>query len=238
MFRSLFKRLFLLTTFYNSAIKRTAVFTGLHKKQRWIKALFMLLLFGQCSSPQRPYINLEKVQMRTHQGIAYCNQQPCTGRLYRLYPLSADTLEYIEYLNGRVDGVSKKFYRGGKLQELRYFTNGKKEGIYQAWHISGQLKLAYHFMNDEYEGTCRDWNEHGRLIQLKNYRQGHEHGLQQIWDAAGYLWANYEVRNGRQYGITGKKGCATLATKSLSIDDPKDRSTKLQQTPSHFEVQH
>jgi antitoxin component YwqK of YwqJK toxin-antitoxin module len=234
----LVKRFFLLATFFKCTISTSAVCVSWHKKQRWIEAFFALFLFSQCSSPQRPYINLEKVQMLTQQGITYCNERPCTGRVYRLSPLSADTLEYYEYLNGRADGASKKFYHSGKLQEVRYFTDGKKEGIYQAWHINGQLKLEYHFMNDEYEGSCRDWNERGRLIQMKNYRQGHEHGLQQIWDAAGNLWANYEVRNGRQYGITGKKGCATLVTKLLPIDDPKGRSPKLLQTPSRFEVQH
>ncbi|MGF1923010.1 MAG: toxin-antitoxin system YwqK family antitoxin [Bacteroidia bacterium] len=188
-------------------------------QERFRNSIFIALsfAFAACQSgptaiiKQTPLVNAEKVELAMVSGIVLHEQKPFTGRVFTLFPRTADTSEVSGYLDGREHGQWKKFYRSTKIKEIRYFKNGQKIGFYQAWWENGNQQLEYKFVADEYEGECREWNEEGQLSRIMNYRKGQEEGKQQWWYDGGKIKANYVIKNGRRYGLLGTKNCINVS---------------------------
>jgi antitoxin component YwqK of YwqJK toxin-antitoxin module len=144
-------------------------------------------------------------------GIILWHEKPFTGRIFALYPSSADTAATQEFINGLENGEWKKWYPGHQIKEIRFFDNGKKVGVYTIYWENGNKQLEYHFVNDEYEGLCREWNEAGNLTRGMNYVKGHEEGSQKWWYDNGKIKANYVIINGRRFGLLGTKNCINVS---------------------------
>lgn len=144
-------------------------------------------------------------------GTLYFEQQPFSGSLYSLFPTTDDTAAIASYVNGREEGIWKKFYPDGAILETRRFEKGKKTGELIAWWPNGEKQLHYVFSNDEYEGTCREWNESGMLTREMNYRKGYEEGSQKWWYDNGKIKSNYIVLEGRRFGLLGTKNCINVS---------------------------
>jgi antitoxin component YwqK of YwqJK toxin-antitoxin module len=144
-------------------------------------------------------------------GILNQGKRLFTGTIYTLFPGRKDTAEIAGFLNGRENGIRKRYYPNGHLKEIREFENGNKVGTYQAWWENGRNKLEYHFEKGDYEGTCREWNEEGSLVQEMNYRNGFEEGAQKMFYDNGKVRSNYVIINGRRYGLLGTKNCVNVS---------------------------
>ncbi|MEI6264615.1 MAG: toxin-antitoxin system YwqK family antitoxin [Sphingobacteriia bacterium] len=156
-------------------------------------------------------VNQSDSSIRNQNGILYQKNQLFTGRIYGLYPSSADTAAIQEFENGLENGEWKKWYPGHQIKEIRFFENGKKIGLYTIYWENGKKQLEYHFVNDEYEGLCREWNEAGNITREMNYVKGHEEGSQKWWYDNGKIKANYVIINGRRFGLLGTKNCVNVS---------------------------
>lgn len=188
-----------------------------HSLSRIIIA-FLALTFWRCQHQEDtnlPVLNLQHVEAKTKQGVFYVNDTVFSGRIYGLFPGTADTSFVKSYLMGKEHGEWKQYFPAGQLREVRYFKQGKKEGEYQAWWPNGEQRLLYHFADGEYEGNCQEWNVEGVLIKDMNYRQGYEEGSQKLWYNNGKIKSNYVMKGGRRYGLLGTKNC-TNVTDSIS----------------------
>ena len=65
-------------------------------------------------------------------------------------------------LTGKING---KNYKGE-------FVNGKKEGLHRKWHDNGQLEKEGSYVNDKREGLWRFWGENGQLEKEESYLNG------------------------------------------------------------------
>lgn len=159
-----------------------------------------------------PYIYVNAAQDNTEiiNGICYTDKKPFTGCLYALQPGAKDSLFACCYIAGKEDGYAKKWYPGGAVKEIRYYSEGRKTGTHKGFWPDGSLSFRFHYVQDIYEGTQYRWFESGRLYTQKNYHKGQEEGMQQEWDTTGKLTVNYQSLNGRQYGNIGKKNCSSL----------------------------
>ena len=144
-------------------------------------------------------------------GVLQFQDHPFSGTLYQLYPGTKDTSSLENYLQGREDGIWKKYYPSAKIREIRTFEHGQKTGKYLAWWENGNKQLEYYFANDEYEGTCREWSEAGTLTKEMNYQHGYELGHEQCWYDNGKIKANYVMKDGRRYGLLGTKNCINVS---------------------------
>ena len=134
-----------------------------------------------------------------------------SGHLFSGYLVSInehkDTLLKIGYLNGLLNGWTKKWYPNGRVMELRLYGDGKKEGIHRGWWENGEPKFSYHFLNDEFEGEITEWFVSGHLFRSFHYKNGHESGSQKMYWDNGTIRANYYIVNGEKFGLAGQKLC-------------------------------
>lgn len=176
-----------------------------------VHLLIMVLAFA-CQQKDVPsiYANASTEKIITQQGITYHNQEIFSGWVFELNAVG-DTTMLSSYLDGKEEGISKKWYNNHQLQEVRIYHLGKKEGEHRGWYETGAPRFIYHYQNDLYHGRVTEWQANGKLYRDFNYEKGYEAGLQKMWEADGRLKANYEVRNGRKYGLAGSKNCLSAS---------------------------
>ncbi len=139
----------------------------------------------------------------------FCNNTLFTGQLYSLYP-NKDSIMLEPYVNGKLNGIAKKWYPNRQLSEARIYIDGFREGIHQGWYPSGKKRFVYLYHADLMEGVAEDWYEDGKPMKKMHYKNGHESGMQTAWQPDGSLMANYMAKNGRNYGLTGVKNCKSV----------------------------
>ncbi|MFB9053981.1 toxin-antitoxin system YwqK family antitoxin [Formosa undariae] len=152
-----------------------------------------------------------KSETTTKRNLLYVDDNTYSGFVYELYPETADTLLIVGYYNGLKEGVSKKWYAGNEMMELRYFASGQKNGKQVAYWENGNKRFEYSAKNDGYEGELKEWNSDGFLFHLANYKNGQEDGAQKLWYDNGKIRANYVIVEGKRYGLLGTKNCVNVS---------------------------
>jgi len=174
--------------------------------------LALVLLGVACQQKEVPsvFVNASAERIITQQGVTYHDDKIFSGWVFERNAIG-DTLSLTPYLDGKEEGLSKKWYDNHQLQEVRLYHLGKKEGEHKGWYANGAARFIYHYQNDLYHGRVTEWQANGKLYRDFHYEKGYEAGTQKMWEADGRLKANYVVRNGRKYGLTGSKNCLSAS---------------------------
>lgn len=160
------------------------------------------------------WIRLPSADLRQEQDAVWLGNQRLTGILFQLDP-SGDTVSTETYRNGRLDGLSRKWFANGQLMEAREYAAGRKQGRQIAYWPNGNQRFAFTAKEDAYEGELREWTESGQLFHLAHFRNGQEEGVQKLWYDNGKIRANYVIRDGRRYGLLGTKNCMNVSDRIL-----------------------
>jgi hypothetical protein len=159
----------------------------------------------------KPVPNISIVSSDTgfnfHQDTLFYLDKKFSGHVYGLYQ-NGDSLFSGSYLNGKEEGIFKKWYPNGQLVETRIYIDGNKEGFHQGWWENGAKKFEYHFLNAEHDGELKEWNKNGQAYRFFHYKKGYEEGSQKMWWSNGAIRANYVIKNGKRYGLLGLKICS------------------------------
>jgi len=142
-----------------------------------------------------------------HQDTLFFLDKKFSGHVYGLYQ-NGDSLFSGSYLNGKEEGIFKKWYPNGQLVETRIYIDGNKEGFHQGWWENGAKKFEYHFLNAEHDGELKEWDKNGQPYRFFHYKKGYEEGSQKMWWSNGAIRANYVIKNGKRYGLLGLKICS------------------------------
>ncbi|UQD57657.1 toxin-antitoxin system YwqK family antitoxin [Flavobacterium sp. K5-23] len=142
--------------------------------------------------------------------IVFIDSQKYSGFIYQLSNTN-DTLEIDGYANGKLHGVSKKWFPSKQLKEIRYYNNGAKEGKQESFWENGNKKFSFVAKQDYYEGELKEWDENGKLYHLAHYEKGQEEGVQKLWYDNGKIRANYVILKGKRYGLLGTKNCKNVS---------------------------
>ena len=143
--------------------------------------------------------------------IVYLKNKKFDGFLYELFPNSDDTLSIEGFLNGVLNGATKKWHPNHQLMEERYFTKGQKNGKQITFWENGKTRFEFVAKNDRYEGELKEYNIEGKLFHLATYKNGQEEGTQKMWYDNGKIRANYFIIDGKRYGLLGTKNCKNVS---------------------------
>ena len=154
--------------------------------------------------------NLSKELNKKNDTLFFRNKKMC-GTLYSLNTAQTDTLFIENYINGILDGVSKRWYSNAQLMEERIYNLGQKNGKQVAYFENGKMKFEFTAKYDQYEGELKEWNNDGNLIHLATYKNGQEEGTQKMWYDNGKIRANYVMIKGKRYGLLGTKNCKNVS---------------------------
>ena len=143
--------------------------------------------------------------------VVFLDKEKFSGFIYDLAPNKKDTILLEGYINGKLNGVCKKWFSNKQLMEVRLYDNGKKYGKQVAYWANGNKRFEFIAKNDAYEGEMREWTYDGKLFHLANFVNGQEEGTQKMWYDNGKIRANYVIRQGKRYGLLGTKNCKNVS---------------------------
>jgi antitoxin component YwqK of YwqJK toxin-antitoxin module len=177
------------------------------------RALFLssVFLFSACGGQiELQSFNADSLHLENRNGIAYNQGKPFSGSVFELNK-THDTIAVSGFYKGREHGEWKRFYPGGRLEELRYFDKGVKIKTLIRWWENGQKQLICSFRNGEYDGILKEWNESGQLTKEMHYKNGYEDGSQKMYYDNGKIRSNYVVKDGQRIGLLGTKNCVNVS---------------------------
>ncbi len=104
-------------------------------------------------------------------------------------------------VDGRWEGIYRKWYQSGQLKGEGNFENGKYHGLVRVWYENGQLQVESNYENGKYHGLGRMWYEDGQLQVEWNHENGEPHGLGREWYENGQLKGEWNYENGEVHGL-------------------------------------
>ena len=149
--------------------------------------------------------------LESQNDVMYFKNKKFDGFLYELQPNSLDTMAVEGFLDGVLNGVTKKWYSNRQLFEERYYANGQKNGKQISYWENGKVRFEFVAKNDQYEGELKEYNMEGKLFHLATYKNGQEEGTQKMWYDNGKIRANYYIIDGKRYGLLGTKNCKNVS---------------------------
>lgn len=69
-------------------------------------------------------------------------------------------------------GITKRYYKTGKLAEIIYYENNKKEGLRTTYHSTGKPYKEQPYKNNKLDGICKRYDRDGHLVAEYPYKSG------------------------------------------------------------------
>ena len=85
------------------------------------------------------------------------------------------TLE--QYVNGKLNGIRKVFYKGGAIAEETTYKNGIKNGTYKSYAENGIILEESIYRNGEYDGLAIFKNVENQIAAKGFYKNGKKIGM-------------------------------------------------------------
>ena len=190
-------------------------FTALQEQLRSSFFLFCLACISCQSSmtdeSSLQLFNADNINIQNKNGIIYLNEQPFSGKVFQLSPLTKDTVELIGYLNGKEHGEWRHYYPNKQIEEIRYYDNGDKIKTLTRWWENGQKQFFCTFKDGEYDGALTEWNRDGQVVRAMHYKNGYEKKNKKAYYNNGKVRSNYVIINGKRRGLLGTKNCVNVS---------------------------
>ena len=155
-------------------------------------------------------IDKDSTELRPLEGLVYYKNKPFTGTSVIYYTKNIKAAA-IQYLDGKKEGLYKKWFPDGLLSFEAYYKAGRQEGITKTWWKNGTLRSESRFKNGIPDGIQLQWYKSGNKFKRQQLVNGQEQGIQKAWRENGKIYNNYEAKNGRIFGLKRANLCFELA---------------------------
>lgn len=99
------------------------------------------------------------------------------------------------YVNGKLNGVRKVFYKSGIMAEETTYKNGKKEGVYKSYAENGIVLEESNFKNDLYHGPSITRNVSNEIASQGTYQDGKKVGMWKLLKKGKLVDVNMNYQN-------------------------------------------
>lgn len=106
---------------------------------------------------------------------------------------SVMTLEH--YVNGKLDGVKKVYYKSGEIAEETNYKNGVKNGAYKSYAENGVVMEESVYKDGEYEGAAIYRNPENQITGQGLYKKGKKVGVWKIMEKGKMKNVNMSFQN-------------------------------------------
>jgi antitoxin component YwqK of YwqJK toxin-antitoxin module len=151
-------------------------------------------------------------------GVWSYNQKPFNGYAVNYYS-DGSIKEKLGFINGKREGVAKRWSKNGVLRWQSHYEQNKFIGSFKTWWENGVLAEESTYEKGVLEGIQKQWYDSGQLAKLRRLVKGKENGMQQAWLKNGTLYINYEARNGRVFGLKRSNLCYQLEDEVVVRDN-------------------
>ena len=154
-------------------------------------------------------VSKKHLTLNPNKGKWYYKDEPFNGYSIANHP-NGNLSEKLGYLNGKREGIAKKWEANGTLRIQSYYKQNRLVGNYKVWWPNGKLAEESTYVDGALEGTQKMWYANGVLAKERKLSNGKEKGLQKAWLQNGKLYVNYEAKNGRIFGMRRANSCYQL----------------------------
>jgi len=91
------------------------------------------------------------------------------------------------YVNNKIEGLHKTFYKSGKLKGVENYEKGVLQGEYNSFYESGANYIKFNYINGNIEGDWVAYHESGSLEQTVKYVNNKKEGFLKDFDKSGKL---------------------------------------------------
>lgn len=159
----------------------------------------------------------EELILNQIEGKWYYKNAPFSG--YSLVYYLNDTLsEKIGFINGKREGIARKWSEKGVLRVESYYKHNRLDSVYKTWWDNGVLSSQSNYVKGVKQGFEKEWYPTGQLAKERQLVDGSENGLQKAWLENGKLYINYEAKNGRIFGMQRANSCYKLEDEKVIRD--------------------
>ena len=99
------------------------------------------------------------------------------------------------YVNGKLNGVRKVFYKGGNIAEETTYKDGIKNGSYKSYAENGILLEESNYKNGEYDGKAIYRNVDNQISGQGLYKNGKKVGIWKILEKGKLKDVNMNFEN-------------------------------------------
>jgi len=100
---------------------------------------------------------------------------------------SKEVMSIENYIQGKLNGLKKIFYKSGKLVEEINYTDGIKNGPYKKYAENGVVLEETNYKNDELDGQTVYKNALGQLVSSGKYKNGKKNGLWKFYENGKFV---------------------------------------------------
>jgi antitoxin component YwqK of YwqJK toxin-antitoxin module len=124
----------------------------------------------------------------------------------RGYYKSGKLLSETPYVDGKINGLEKGYYENGSLMYESPMINGKTNGVYKEYYLNGKLEMEGLYSNDSLH-IIKDYNENGILERITPYTFSNKDscridGVQKSYYEDGKVREEVTYNNSKIIGIS------------------------------------
>ena len=125
----------------------------------------LLALCSYCSDNKEDISLINKKNIHIHkdslllvpeEGLVYHLAHPFSGTSFHTYSNGRQAIED-EYINGKKNGLCKKWFDTGLLSYESEYKKGKKNGYTRTWWKNGKIRSESMFIDGLSNGVQRQW---------------------------------------------------------------------------------
>ena len=103
-------------------------------------------------------------------------------------------------LEGKINGIEKKYHKNGKLWVEVNMKNGKRDGVEKQYYETGEILCEQHLKDGKLNGPNKHYDINGDLIINDNYKDDLLHGTSENYKN-GILTVETNYKEGLRDGI-------------------------------------
>ena len=94
--------------------------------------------------------------------------------------------------------IQESFFANGNLEYRAEFLNGKLDGITKVWHVDGYLFSSSEYSNGLPNGKWRKFYSNGNLMLEESYIFGKKNGFERWYHENGNIKSELHFKDGKQ----------------------------------------
>jgi len=129
---------------------------------------------------------------------------------YKRYYPTGELNEEVQYVDNRMEGQRKIYFKNGDIQVIETRVKDKFEGLYQSFYENGKLEQEGHYENNAMNGEWKFYYKKGGLREVVPFENNNENGAFKEYHPNGnlktegtYQNGNYEVGELKKYDESG-----------------------------------
>ena len=94
-------------------------------------------------------------------------------------PFSGVLVKYVDsikqeknYVQGKLHGLQKSYFKNGELSTITLYTNGNQNGRRIEYYECGSKKLNANYTQGDLDGIFEEWSTDGLLVMRKTFYKG------------------------------------------------------------------